>query len=125
VFKPLHHPGHEIDKGYPNPNPDKSHTTQLSEAFVIESCIKLERHLEGANGERLWSIFGIAEVTVAIVAFLGGSHWDSTGQPLLSVDPNCVFTEQLPGSDIQTGCLSADGGRAKQWHQPWPSAAHR
>jgi len=32
--------------------------------------------------------------------FLGGSHWDSTGKPLLLVDPNCVLTEQLPGSDI-------------------------
>jgi len=41
------------------------------------------------------------DVVVTLAAFLGGSPWNSTGKPLLLVDPNCVFTAQLPGSDIQ------------------------
>ena len=76
-----------------------SPTTQLSEAFDVETgChrIKLEMRFEDVNGAWLWSLFGIAEATVTIVAFLGGSHWNSTGKPLLLVDPNCFFIEQLP-----------------------------
>jgi len=40
------------------------------------------------------------DVIVILVAFLGESHWNSTGKPLLLVDPNCVLTAQLPGSGI-------------------------
>jgi len=42
-----------------------------------------------------------------IVAFLGGSLWNSKDKPLLSVDPDCDFTAWFPGSDIQNGCLFA------------------
>jgi len=67
-------------------------------------------------------LFSMLDLTVFLVAFLGGSPWDSTGQPLLLVNPDCLFIEQLPGSDIQNGCLFVEGGRVKQWCQPRPSA---
>jgi len=36
--------------------------------------------------------------------------WWEPLKPSLLVDPNCLLTEQLSGSDIQNGCLFAEGG---------------
>jgi len=62
-------------------------------------------HAGGFGGQNSTHIFDNGtlsiDVIVILVAFLGGSPWNSTGKPLLLVDPNCVFTAQLPGSDIQ------------------------
>ena len=59
-----------------------------------------------------------------IVWLLGGSHWGRTGKPLLLVDPNCVFTAQLPGSDTQWMPICR-GRTAKPQRWLCPSVAHQ
>ena len=53
-----------------------------------------------------------------IVVFLGGSPWNSTGQPLLLVDPNCILTEQLPGSDIHWMFIYRGRRVEQEYQQP-------
>jgi len=78
-------------------------------------------------GERTRQLHWIPQQSGATVIqeqFLGESHWNSTGKPLLLVDPDCLFIEQLPGSDIQTDvCQWRAGGQSKRTNLPF--AAHR